>query len=97
MATKYEIRRAVLTIAARLYCPLELKTLLCFDEIIQFQDDAAVAAEWDALSGERYLLPVPGFDTHRALSPRVKALFEAEPTGGWMKDEPFLAGPFAMR
>ena len=97
MASKYEIRRAILRIAARLYCPLELKTLLCFDEMIQFQDDDAVAAEWSGLSAERYLLPVPGFGNHRALSPRVKALFQADPSGGWMKDDPFLAGPFAMR
>ncbi len=97
MASKFGIRRTILKIASRLFCPLELKTLLCFDEIILFQNDAAVTAEWNLLTQERYLLPVPGFDEHRALSPRIKAMFQNDPAGGFMKDDPFLAGPFAMR
>ncbi len=46
MKNEYEIRRAILKILARLYCPLDLKALLCFDEIIMVQDDNKVSEQW---------------------------------------------------
>lgn len=94
---KYTVRRAILNVMARLYCPLDLKSLVGFDEIIMLQDDAQVAIEWKELTKEHYLVEVPGFDDYRALSPKMKALFQADENRAFMRDDPFLAGPFAMR
>ena len=97
MKNEYEIRRAILKILARLYCPMDLKSLLCFDEIIMIQNDDDVSAQWAVLTEKRYLVEVPGFAEYRSLSPRLKAFFQADPAGSFMRDDPFLAGPFAMR
>ena len=97
MKNEYESRRAILKILARLYCPLDLKALLCFDEIIMVQDDNKVSEQWAVLTEKRYLIKVPGFEDYRSLSPKTMALFQADPSGAFMRDDPFLAGPFALR
>ncbi len=95
MTDKYRIRQALLKALGRFVCPQDLNTVLCDDAVILLgADPARLKREWDELTCAEYLKPVQGYPDYRSLAPAVRAKLEA---GVSMLDDPFLAGPSAVR
>lgn len=88
---KYAIRRALVMALLRFYCPQDLNTILCDDQVILLAaDPARIKAQWDELTAAEYILPVQGFPEHRSLSPALRLKLES---GKALLDDPFFAGP----
>ncbi len=95
MTTKYAIRRALLAALARFFCPQDLNTCLCDDGVILLgADNARIVREWDELTAAGYISAVQGWPDHRSLNPAIRRKIEA---GETLLDDPFLAGPQALR
>ena len=92
---KYSIRRTILKALFRFYCPQNLNTILCDDQILLLGvDNTLILNEWDLLTQAGYILPVPGFPECRSLSPMIRFKLEA---GNALMDDPFLAGEMALK
>lgn len=88
---KYAIRRALVTALFRFYCPQDLNTILCDDQVILLaSDNARIKAQWDELTAAEYIIPVQGFPDHRSLAPALRLKLES---GRTLLDDPFFAGP----
>ncbi|MBR1951921.1 MAG: hypothetical protein IKA32_05055 [Lentisphaeria bacterium] len=95
MKDKYTIRRALVKALARYFCPQELNTILCDDNIILLQADPSILLkEWDNLTSAEFILQVPGYPDYRSLNPVLRQKIE---NGLSLMNDPFFAGPFAVR
>ena len=95
MSTSYAIRRALLFALGRFFCPQDLNTCLCDDGVIMLDaDPARILKEWEELTAAGYISAVQGYPDHRSLSPAIRRKIEA---GETLLDDPFLAGPQALR
>ena len=95
MSTSYAIRRALLFALGRFFCPQDLNTCLCDDGVIVLDaDPARILKEWEELTAAGYISAVQGYPDHRSLSPAIRRKIEA---GEKLLDDPFLAGPQALR
>ena len=91
----YAIRRAIVRAMARYFCPQDLNTCLCDDDVILLSADSArIRREWDELTAAGYLRPVQGYPEFRSVAPQLRRKLEA---GETLLDEEFFAGPAALR
>ena len=95
MTDKYAIRRALVRALFRFSCPQDFNTILGDDDVILLQaDPALMLREWENLTGAEFIFPVEGFPAYRSLNPILRRKLEA---GFTLLDDPFLAGPAALR
>lgn len=90
-SSKYSIRRAIVMALFRYFCPQDLNTILCDDQLILLSaDNARIRSEWEELTAAGYIIPIQGFPEHRKLSDALRLKLEA---GKTLLDDPFFAGP----
>lgn len=92
---KYVIRRTLLQVLCKFYCPQDLNTVMLDDRLqLLNADPALMLREWQALTDAGYLLPVQGYPEHRSLERTTRVKLQ---NGETLLDDPFFAGPNALR
>lgn len=92
---KYVIRRTLLQVLCKFYCPQDLNTVMLDDRLqLLNADPALMLREWQALTDAGYLLPVQGYPEHRSLERTTREKLQ---NGETLLDDPFFAGPNALR
>ena len=92
---KYVIRRTLLQILHKFYCPQDLNTVMLDDRLqLLNADPAQVLREWQALTDAGYLLVVQGYPDYRSIERKTRVKLQ---NGETLLDDPFFAGPNAMR
>ena len=92
---KYVIRRTLLQVLCKFYCPQDLNTVMLDDRLqLLNADPAQVLREWQALTDAGYLLVVQGYPDYRSIERKTRVKLQ---NGETLLDDHFFAGPSALR